>query len=38
MVAAAPMVEPDGQPCLLCTAIIERREATRRAARQRILG
>jgi hypothetical protein len=38
MVAAAPMVEPDGQPCLLCTAIVERTEATRRAARQRILG
>jgi hypothetical protein len=38
MVAAAPMVEPDGQPCLLCTAIIERTKATRRAARQRILG
>ena len=37
-VAAAPMVEPDGQPCLLCTAIIERTEATRRAARARILG
>jgi hypothetical protein len=38
MVAAAPMVEPDGQPCLLCTAILERTEATRRAARLRILG
>jgi hypothetical protein len=38
MVAAAPMVEPDGQPCLLCTAIIERTNATRRAARQRIVG
>jgi hypothetical protein len=38
MVAAAPMVEPDGQPCLLCTAILERTHVTRRAARQRILG
>jgi len=38
MVAAAPMVEPDGQPCLLCTAIIERTHATRRNGRQRILG
>ena len=38
MVAAAPMVEPDGQPCLLCTAILERTEAPRRAARLRILG
>jgi hypothetical protein len=38
VVAAAPMVEPDGQPCLLCTAILERTEATRRAARQRIFG
>jgi hypothetical protein len=38
MVAAAPMVEPDGQPCLLCTAILERTNATRRTARQRILG
>ena len=38
MVAAAPMVEPDGQPCLLCTAILERTNATRRAMRQRILG
>jgi hypothetical protein len=38
MIAAAPMVEPDGQPCLLCTAIIERTNATRRGARQRILG
>lgn len=38
MVAAAPMVEPDGQPCLLCIAILERTEATRRTARQRILG
>jgi hypothetical protein len=38
MVAAAPMVEPDGQPCLLCTAIIERTHATRRSGRQRILG
>jgi hypothetical protein len=37
-VAAAPMVEPDGQPCLLCAAILERTEATRRTARQRILG
>jgi hypothetical protein len=38
MVAAAPMVEPDGPPCLLCTAIVERTEATRRAVRLRILG
>ncbi|GAA5142044.1 hypothetical protein [Pseudonocardia adelaidensis] len=38
MVAAAPMVEPDGQPCLLCTAILERTQATRRGTRQRILG
>jgi hypothetical protein len=38
MVAAAPMVEPDGPPCLLCTAILERTYATRRGARQRILG
>jgi hypothetical protein len=38
MVAAAPMVEPDGQPCLLCTAILERTEATRRATRLRLLG
>lgn len=38
VVAAAPMVEPDGQRCLLCTAILERTEATRRAARQRIFG
>jgi hypothetical protein len=38
MVAAAPMVEPDGQPCLLCTAILERTNTTRRATRQRILG
>jgi hypothetical protein len=37
MVAAAPMVEPDGQPCLLCTAILERTHVTRRGARQRIL-
>lgn len=38
MVAAAPMVEPDGQPCLLCAAILERTIAARRGARQRILG
>jgi hypothetical protein len=38
VVAAAPMVEPDGQPCLLCTAILERTEVTRRAVRQRIFG
>jgi hypothetical protein len=38
MVAAAPMVEPDGQPCLLCTAIRERTETTRRGARLRLLG
>jgi hypothetical protein len=37
LVAAAPMVEPDGQPCLLCEAILERTEARRRGARQRIL-
>ena len=37
MVAAAPMVEPDGQPCLLCAAILERTNHTRRGARQRIL-
>jgi hypothetical protein len=36
-VAAAPMVEPDGQPCLLCAAIVER-TTPRRSARQRILG
>jgi hypothetical protein len=38
MVAAAPMVEPDGQPCLLCAAIVERTRGTRRTARLRILG
>jgi hypothetical protein len=39
MIAAASMVEPDGQPCLLCSAIRERTTATRRGARlQRILG
>jgi hypothetical protein len=38
MVSAAPMVEPDGQPCLLCAAILERTIAARRGARQRILG
>jgi hypothetical protein len=39
MIAAAPMVEPDGQPCLLCAAIRERTSPPRRSARlQRILG
>jgi hypothetical protein len=38
IVAAAPLVEPDGQPCQLCAAIIERTSITRRGARQRILG
>jgi hypothetical protein len=39
MIAAAPMVEPDGQPCLLCAAIVERANAPRRSPRlQRILG
>ncbi|MHA6620788.1 hypothetical protein [Pseudonocardia sp. DLS-67] len=37
MVAAAPMVEPDGHPCLLCAAILERTHTTRRGVRQRIL-
>ncbi|WP_343941512.1 hypothetical protein [Pseudonocardia zijingensis] len=30
-VAAAPMVEPDGEPCLLCAAIVERTSPRRRA-------
>lgn len=39
LIAAAPMVMPDGQPCLLCVAISERTVAPRRGARlQRILG
>jgi hypothetical protein len=38
MVAAAPMVEPDGQPCLLCAAILERTNGPYRGARQRLLG
>jgi hypothetical protein len=38
-ITAASMVEPDGQPCLLCAAIRERTRAPRRGARlQRILG
>lgn len=38
-IAAAPMVEPDGRPCLLCAAIVERNATPRRGARlQRILG
>ena len=38
-ITAASMVEPDGQPCLLCAAIRERTSAPRRSARlQRILG
>jgi hypothetical protein len=38
IVAAAPMVEPDGQPCLLCAAILERTNPERLGVRQRILG
>ena len=38
MIAAAPMVEPDGQACQLCAAIHERTNAPRRARLQRILG
>ena len=39
MIAAAPMVEPDGESCRLCTAIAERSHTPRRGARlQRILG
>jgi hypothetical protein len=39
MIAAAPMVMPDGQPCQLCAAIRDRNTARRRHARlQRILG
>ena len=38
-ITAASMVEPDGQPCLLCAAIRERTTAPRRTPRlQRILG
>jgi hypothetical protein len=39
MIAAAPMVMPDGQPCQLCAAIRERTTPRRRTARlARILG
>ena len=39
MIAAAPMVMPDGQPCQLCAAIRDRNTARRRNVRlQRILG
>jgi hypothetical protein len=38
LVAAAPMVEPDGQPCQLCAAILERANGPYRSARQRLLG
>ena len=39
MIAAAPMVMPDGEPCQLCAAIRDRSTAPRRPARlQRILG
>ena len=39
MIAAAPMVMPDGQPCQLCAAIRDRSTTRRRPARmQRILG
>jgi hypothetical protein len=39
MIAAAPMVMPDGEPCHLCAAIRERNTTPRRMARlQRILG
>jgi hypothetical protein len=39
MIAAAPMVMPDGQPCQLCAAIRDRSTSRRRNARmQRILG
>jgi hypothetical protein len=37
-IAAASMVEPDGEPCLLCAAIVERTSTPRRGALQRILG
>jgi hypothetical protein len=39
MIAAAPMVMPDGRPCQLCAAIRDRNTVRRRHARlQRILG
>jgi hypothetical protein len=39
MIAAAPMVMPDGQPCQLCAAIRDRSTVRRRHARlQRIFG
>jgi hypothetical protein len=39
MIAAAPMVMPDGRPCQLCAAIRDRNTTRRRHVRlQRILG
>src|SRR5690606_20290062 len=37
MVAGAPMVEPDRQPCLRCPAIRDRTPTTRPRARRRLL-